>query len=49
MSEHGASVSGESPDEQRITCKNKRKNTSDTLIKGKESIQIPDNQSKRAK
>ena len=35
MSLHGASVSGESPDKQRISCNNKRKNTLDTLIKVK--------------
>ena len=49
MSGHVASVLCESPDKQRITRKNKRRNTSDTLIKGKESIQVPENPSKRAK
>ena len=32
---HGASVSSESPDKQRITCKNKIKNPSDTSVKVK--------------
>ena len=35
MSGHGASVSGVTPDKRRIPRKNKRKKTSDTLIKGK--------------
>ena len=35
MSGHGASVSSESPDKQRIHCKNKMNNNSDTSIKGK--------------
>ena len=49
MSGHGACVSSESIDKQRIPRKNKRKNTSDTFIKQKESIQEPDKPSKRAK
>ena len=49
MSWHGASVSSESPDKQRIPHKNKTKNTFDTSIKVKESIQEPENPSKRAK
>ena len=46
MSVHGESVSSVTPDKQRIPRKNKRKKTSDTLIKGKESIQEPDNSRK---
>ena len=46
---HGASVSSESPNKQYITCKNKINNNSDTSIKGKESIQVPDNPSKMLK
>ena len=46
MSVHGESVSSVTPDKQRIPRKNKRKKTSDTFIKGKESIQEPDNPSK---
>ena len=49
MSWHGESLSSVTPDKQRITCKNKRKNTSETSIKGKESIQEPENQCKREK
>ena len=49
MSGHGASVSGESPDKQRIPRKNKIRRTLDTSIKGKEIIQVPDNPSKSAK
>ena len=49
ISGHGASVSSEPPYKQRIPCKNKRKNTPETSIKGKESIQEPDNPIKRAK
>ena len=37
------------PDKQRFPCKIKRKKISETLIKGKESIQEPYNPSKRAK
>ena len=48
MSGHGENVSVESPDKQCIPRKNKRKNTPDTLIKGKESIQETDKPSKRA-
>ena len=46
MSGHGESVSSVTLDKQRIPRKNKRKNTSDTLVRGKESIQVPDNPSK---
>ena len=46
MSGHGASVSSVTPDKQRTTRKNKRNNTSDTSIKGKYIIQVPDNPSK---
>ena len=49
MSGHGASVSIESPNKQRITHNNKRKNTPETLIKGRETIQVPDKPSKSAK
>ena len=49
MSGHGESLSSITPDKQRIPRKNKRKNTSDTSIKGKESFQEPDSPSKRAK
>ena len=49
MSGHGASVSGESPDKQHIPCNNKIKNTSDTSIQVKESIQVQENPSKMAK
>ena len=48
MSRPRASVTTKSPYKQRITCKNKRK-TSETLIKGKESSQYPDNPGKKAK
>ena len=46
---HGSSVSSKSPDKQLIPCKNKINNTSDTQIKGKESIQELDNPSKTSK
>ena len=46
---NGESVSSVTPDKQRITCNNKRKKTSETLITGKEIIQESDNPSKRAK
>ena len=49
MSRPGASVTNVSPGKQHISCKDKRNKTSETLIKGKESIQQPDNPSKRAK
>ena len=49
MSGHGASVSSESLDKQRIPRKNKINNTSDTHIKGKYNIQEIDNPSKREK
>ena len=49
MSGHGESVSSVTTDKQRIPRNNKRKKTSKTLITGKESIQEPDNPSKRAK
>ena len=49
MSGPGSSVTTESPDKQCISRKNKRKNTSDHLIKGKESIQVPENPIKRSK
>ena len=49
VSGHGASLTSEFLDKQRITRKNKRKKTLDTSIKGKESIQEPDNPSKREK
>ena len=46
---HGSSVSSKSPDKQLIPCKNKINDTSDTQIKGKESIQELDNPSKSSK
>ena len=49
LSRHGASVSSESRDKQRIPCRNKVNNTPDTFIKAKEIIQIPDNPSKSVK
>ena len=49
MSRPGASVMIVSPDKQRFPCKIKRKKILETLIKGRESIQEPDNPSKRAK
>ena len=49
MSRPGASVTTASPEKQRITCKYKRNKTSENLIKVKESIQEPENPSKRAK
>ena len=49
MSGHRESLSSVTPDKQHIHRKNKINKTSDTLIKGKESIQKPDNPSKRAK
>ena len=49
MSGNGESVSSVTPDKQRIPCNNKRKKTSDNLIKGKEIIQVPYNPSEREK
>ena len=49
MSGNGASVTSEFPDKQRINRKNKIKKTLDTLIKGKESIQEPENPGRREK
>ena len=49
MSGHVESVSTVTPDKECIPRKNKRKKTSDTLIRRKKSIQEPDNPSKRAK
>ena len=49
MSGNGESLSSVTPDKQRIPRKNKIKKTSDTSIKGKESIQEPDNSSGRVK
>ena len=46
---HGASVSSESPDKHCIHFNNKRKNTLDTSIKVKESIEETENPSKRSK
>ena len=46
---HRANIPGDSPEKQRIPCKNKIKNTSDTSINRKKSIQVPENQSKREK
>ena len=49
MSGNGESVSSEPPDKQRITHKNKRKNTLESSFKRKEIIQEIDNRSKRSK
>ena len=49
MSGHGASVSSESSDKQRIPCKNKINKTLYTSINGREIIQEPYNPSKRRK
>ena len=49
MSGHVKIVSSVAPDKQRIPSKNKIKKTSYTSIKGKESIQEPENPSKRSK
>ena len=49
MSIHGASITTVSPDKERIPRKIKRNKVSENLIKVKESIQEPDNPSKRAK
>ena len=49
MSVPVASVTTESPDKQRIPCKDKRNKTSENLIKGQEIIQEPDNPSKSVK
>ena len=49
MTRPGASVTTVSPDKQRFPSKIKRKKISETFIKGKESIQEPDNPIKRAK
>ena len=49
MSGHGASVSSESPDKQRMLRKKKIKDTSYTSIKGKESIKVTYNPIKRSK
>ena len=46
---HRESLSSITPDKQHIHHKNKINKTSETLIKGKESIQKPDDPSKRAK
>ena len=46
---HRESLSSVTPYKQHIHLKNKINKTSDTLIKGKESIQKTDNPSKRAK
>ena len=49
MSGHGEILSSVTTDKQRIPRKKKGNKTPDTFIKGKESIQKPDNPSKRAK
>ena len=49
MSRTGASVTTVFPDKQRFPSKIKRKKISETLIRGKKSIQEPENPSKRAK
>ena len=48
MSRHGASITTASTDLERIPSRIKSKKILDTLIKEKESIQEPDNPSKRA-
>ena len=48
MSRPGASLTNVLLDKQRISRKDKRKKTLETLIKGKEIIQESDNPSKRA-
>ena len=47
MSRHGASTTTVFPDRERIPSKIKRKQISETFIKGKEIIKEPDNPSKR--
>ena len=49
ISRHVSSITTVSPDKERIPCKIKRKKMPDILIKGKDSIQEPENPSKRAK
>ena len=49
MSRPGENVMTVLPDKQRFPFNIKRKKVSETLIKGKESIQEPDNPSKREK
>ena len=49
VSRHGVILTTVSPDKERIPRKIKKKKISETLIKGKKSIQEPDNPSKRAK
>ena len=49
MSRPGESITTVSPDKQCIPHKYKKKKNSETLIKGKEIIQEPDNPSKREK
>ena len=45
LSRHGESLSSVTPDQQRITCNNNKKKTSDTLIMRKKTIQEPVNPS----
>ena len=49
MSRPGENVMTVLPDKQRFPFNIKRKKVSETLIKGKESIQEPENRSKREK
>ena len=49
MSRHVEKLSRVSPYQQRIPLKNKIKKASDSSVTGEESIQEPDNPSKRAK
>ena len=49
MSGHGESLSSVPPYKQRIPRNNKRSKNSDTSIKGKESIQLTYNRSKKGK
>ena len=49
MSRPGASTTTVSPDKERIPCNIFEKKISENLIKGKYSIPVPDNPSKRSK
>ena len=49
MSRAGEIITAVSPDKERIPGNIKRKKIPETFIKGKEIIQVPDNQGKKAK
>ena len=49
MSRPGTSITTVSPDKERIPHNIKRNKISETLIKGRDSIQVPENPSKRIK